>query len=188
MTSGLANQDKSIVLVGLMGAGKTCIGRRLARRLDMTFIDADEEIVKAAGASVSDIFQRYGESAFREGERRVIARLLRSESQVLAIGGGAFIDSGTRGMIQERGVSVWLRAELDVLEKRTKGRAGRPLLETADPRATLAALMAARYPIYGQADVIVDTRDEAPEVTTVRVLDALRAYLSEDATRAGAGA
>jgi shikimate kinase len=186
MTSGLAKRDKPVVLVGLMGAGKTCIGRRLARRLGMTFVDADEEIVKAAGASVSEIFYRYGEAAFREGERRVISRLLNSRSQVLATGGGAFIEPATREMIQQRGVSVWLRAELDVLEKRTKGRAGRPLLETDDLRATLAVLMAARYPIYAEANLVVDTCDEAPEVTTARVLDALRAHLSEVATRAEA--
>jgi shikimate kinase len=182
MTSGLATQGKSIVLVGLMGAGKTCIGRRLARRLEMTFTDADEEIAKAAGATVSDIFRRYGESAFREGERRLIARLLNAPAQVLATGGGAFVDATTRGLIQQRGISIWLRAELDVLENRTKGRAGRPLLDTDNPRTKLAALMAARYPIYAQADVIVDTRDDAPEVTTGRVLDALRAYLSGAAT------
>jgi shikimate kinase len=187
MTSGLAEQGKSIVLVGLMGAGKTCIGRRLARRLGMTFVDADEEIVKAAGATVSDIFRSYGESAFREGERRVIARLLNSPPQVLATGGGAFVDVTTRALIQQRGISVWLCAELDVLAHRTKGRAGRPLLETDDPRTTLAALMAARYPMYAQADVIVDSRDEAPEVTTGRVLDALRAYAAASTT-AEAGA
>ena len=186
MTGGLAKREKPIVLVGLMGAGKTCIGRRLARRLGMTFVDADEEIVKAAGASVSEIFYRYGEASFREGERRVIARLLSSQGQVLATGGGAFIEPATREMIQQRGVSVWLRAELDVLEKRTKGRAGRPLLETRDLRATLAVLMAARYPIYAEANLVVDTCDEAPEVTTTRVLDALRAHLSEVATRAEA--
>jgi shikimate kinase len=188
MTGGLADPDKPIVLVGLMGAGKTCIGRRLARRLGMTFVDADEEIVKAARASVSEIFHRYGEAAFRDGERRVIARLLDSPSQVLATGGGAFIDPATREMIQQRGVSVWLRAELDVLEKRTKGRSGRPLLATGDARATLALLMDARYPIYAQANLVVDTRDEPPEVTTLHVLNALRTYRSGVAMRAEAGA
>lgn len=188
MSAEPANQDKPVVLVGLMGAGKTCIGRRLARRLGMTFVDADDEIVKAAGASVSEIFSRYGEAAFRDGERRVIARLLGSQGQVLATGGGAFIDPETRELIRQRGISIWLRAELDVLEKRTKGRSGRPLLATGDARATLALLMDARYPIYAQANLIVDTRDEPPEVTTGRVLNALRTYRSAVATRAEAGA
>jgi shikimate kinase len=187
MSSGPAKQGKSIVLVGLMGAGKTCIGRRLAHHLEMPFIDADEEIAKAAGATVSEIFRRCGESAFRVCERRIIARLLNAAPQVLATGGGAFVDAIIRRLIQQRGISVWLRAELDVLEQRTKRRAGRPLLETDDPRATLAALMAARYPIYAQAHVIVDTRDEPREVTTRRVLDALRAHLSGAAASAEAG-
>jgi shikimate kinase len=171
-----SSEGKSIVLIGLMGAGKTCIGRRLARRLQMSFVDADEEIVNAAGATITEIFRRYGESAFREGERRVIARLLNAPPQVLATGGGAFIDATTRALIKERSISVWLRADLDVLDKRTRGRGGRPLLQTDDPRATLAALMVARYPIYAQADVIVDSSNESPDVTTSRVLEAVRAY------------
>ena len=179
-------KTKPIVLVGLMGAGKTCIGRRLARRLRMSFVDADEEIVKAAGASVAEIFRRYGESAFRESERRVIARLL-DAPQVLATGGGAFVDTATRDLIKQRATSIWLRADLDLLHKRTRGRGGRPLLETDDPRATLAALMLARHPIYAQADIVIDSRDEAPERTTDHVLEAVRSYQFRCAAQSEAG-
>ncbi len=188
MSYGFLSTGKSIVLVGLMGAGKTCIGRRLARRLQMSFVDADEEIVKAAGATVVEIFRRYGESAFREGERRVIARLLDAAPLVLATGGGAFIDVTTRQLIKERGISVWLRADLDVLERRTRGREGRPLLQTDDPRATLAALMASRYPIYALADIVVDSRDVMPEKNTDHVLEAIHAYCTRAGSSMEAGA
>lgn len=180
-------KTKPIVLVGLMGSGKTCIGRRLARRLKMSFVDADEEIVKAAGASVAEIFRRYGESVFRDSERRIIARLL-DAPKVLATGGGAFVDSVTRGLIKQRGISIWLRADLDLLHNRTRGRGGRPLLETEDPRATLAALMAARHPFYAQADIVIDSRDEASEKTTDHVLEAVRAYQFRCEAEAEAGA
>lgn len=165
--------SRSIVLVGLMGAGKSCIGRRLAQRLGLPFADADIEIERAAGCSISDIFALYGEAAFRDGERRVIARLLGGPRQVVALGGGAFMDAETRALLRERAVSVWLRADLDLLVRRTAGRSHRPLLNQGDPRATLERLMAQRYPVYGEADIIVDTRDEPPEKTTERVLDAL---------------
>ena len=170
--------DRTVVLVGLMGAGKTCIGRRLARSLDIPFIDADEEIAAAAGASISQIFASFGESAFRDGERRVIGRLLAGPPHVLATGGGAFIDATTRRLIADHGISIWLRASLNVLERRTVGRAGRPLLEVADPRAVLAELMAVREPIYAEANIVVDTGDEPAEFTTRRVLTALAGYLS----------
>jgi shikimate kinase len=159
----------------------------LARRLQMSFVDADEEIVKAAGAPVVEIFRRYGESAFRESERRVIARLLNGAPLVLATGGGAFIDAATRELIKQRGISLWLRADLDLLDKRTRGREGRPLLQTEDPRRTLAALMASRYPIYAQADIVIDSLDEAPEKTTDHVTEAVRAYQSDFAASAEAG-
>jgi shikimate kinase len=188
MARVLVDRGKSIVLVGLMGAGKTCIGRRLARRLELSFVDADEEIAKAAGISIAEIFARHGESAFRDGERRVIARLLDSSPRVLATGGGAFIDEATRALIAARGISIWLRAELDVLHNRTRGRAGRPLLQSADPRAALAALMDTRYPIYAEANVIVDSRDDPPDVTTERVLSALRRHLSGLSAAAEMGA
>lgn len=165
----------SIVLVGLMGAGKTKVGRLLAQRLAMPFADADDEIVEAAGCSIEEIFERFGESAFRDGERRVVARLLEGEPIVLATGGGAFVDPGTRARIKERGISVWLRAELDVLVQRTSRRGGRPLLKNRDIKATLEKLMAERYPIYAEADIVVDSGWQPVDVTLQRILDALAA-------------
>jgi shikimate kinase len=167
---------KTIVLVGLMGAGKSCIGKRLAARLGVRFVDADQEIEQAAGCSVAEIFARHGEAAFRDGERRVIARLLGEPPHVLATGGGAFMDPRTRGLVRERAISVWLRAELD-----------RPLLQVADPRGRLAELMTQRYPVYGEADITVDSADGPPEVTLERVVASLDAYLAaEPATQRAA--
>lgn len=186
MTAPVSLRNRTIVLVGLMGAGKTCIGRRLARRLGLPFVDADDEIVKAAGTDIPEIFRRLGEAAFRDGERRVIARLLQGPAHVLATGGGAFVHPATRSLIRQRAVSVWLRADLDVLDRRTRGRSGRPLLEGGDPRATLAALMAARAPFYGEADVTVDSDDVPPEKMVDRVLQALAALAARPATRGAA--
>jgi shikimate kinase len=171
---------KSVVMIGLMGAGKTNIGRRIARRLGLPFTDADEEIVKAAGRSVEDIFATLGEAAFRDGERKVIARLLNGDRQVLATGGGAFMNAETRERIRERGISVWLRADLDLLVERTSRRGGRPLLKDRDIRATLAQLMSERYPVYAQADIIVDSTSESPETTADRVMTALAALIDRD--------
>jgi shikimate kinase len=162
-----------------MGADNTWIGKRLARLLDMPFIDADEQIATAAGASVSEIFAIFGESAFRDGERKVIERLLAGPPHVLATGGGAFVDPDTRALIRRCGISLWLRASLDVLEGRTRGRPGRPLLEVSDPRAALATLMAIREPIYAEADLVVDTGNEPADFTTGRVLTALTAHLAK---------
>ena len=169
-----------------MGCGKTCIGRRLARRLQLSFADADDEIVNAAGLAVPEIFATLGESAFRDGERRVIARLLAGPPHVLATGGGAFLDPETRRLIRERGISIWLRASLDVLDRRTRGRGGRPLLDVGDPRAVLARLMAVRQPIYAKADIVVDTDDEPAESTARRVLAALSAHLAQRPPATGA--
>ena len=166
-------RGKPIVLVGLMGAGKSSIGRRLARRLGVNFSDADVEIVKAAGCSIEDIFRLYGEAAFRDGERRVIARLLDDDPHVLATGGGAFMSPETRERISQRGIAVWLRADLDVLVERTGRRRDRPLLNTGDPRKILKGLMDQRYPIYALADITVESRNVHQEVTVDRVLDAL---------------
>ncbi len=166
-------RGKPIVLVGLMGSGKTSIGRRLARRLSLDFSDADAEIVKAAGCSIEDIFQLYGEAAFRDGERRVIARLLDDDPHVLATGGGAFMSPETRERIAEKGISVWLRAELDVLVERTSHRRDRPLLNTGDPREILKRLMDQRYPIYALAKITVESRNVHHDVTVDQVLDAL---------------
>jgi shikimate kinase len=173
---GDAAAGMSIVLVGLMGAGKTKVGRLLAQRLKMPFVDADDEIVEAAGCSIEEIFERFGEPAFRDGERRVVARLLDGEPKVLATGGGAFVDPDTRARIKRRGISVWLRAELDVLVKRTSRRGGRPLLKNRDIQATLEKLMAERYPIYAEADIVVDSGWHPVDITLQRVVDALAAF------------
>lgn len=168
------DQRRPIVLVGLMGAGKSCIGKRLAARLGRDFLDSDAAFEAAAGCSISDYFARFGEEAFREGERKVISRLLDGAPVVLATGGGAFCDLATRALIEKKAVSVWLRAELDILVKRTAGRDHRPLLKQGDPRAILSGLMAARYPIYAQADITVDSTDEPADITVGRVLAALK--------------
>jgi shikimate kinase len=164
---------KSVVLVGLMGAGKSSVGRRLAKALDIPFVDADEEIERAAGCSVEDIFRLYGEAAFRDGEERVIARLLEQGPQVLATGGGAFMNPRTRERVQKAAISVWLRADLDLLVRRTSRRGGRPLLAHGNPRATLERLMAERYPVYDKADMTVDTTDENIERMVERILAGL---------------
>lgn len=159
-----------------MGSGKSSVGRRLAKRLGLPFTDADTEIVKAAGCSIEDIFELYGEAAFRDGERRVIARLLGNGPQVLATGGGAFMDPGTRAGIGDHGVSVWLRADLDVLVKRIGRRSGRPLLKDGDPHDILKEMKETRDPVYAQADIAVDTGDEPPDVTVDKIVDAIEAH------------
>ncbi len=165
--------DRGIVLVGLMGAGKTAIGRRLASRLGVPFRDADAEIELAAGRSIAEIFARYGESAFRDGERRVIRRLLSGPKLVLATGGGAFMDAETRAAIRAGATSLWLRCPLPVLVRRVTGRTHRPLLHGQDPAEVLTRLMAQRNATYAEADIVVDVGDENPELTTTRVQDAL---------------
>ena len=167
---------RSIVLVGLMGAGKTSIGRRLAARLGLPFRDADAEIELAAGCTIPELFARYGEPNFRDGERRVIRRLLAGDPMVIAYGGGAFMDPETRAATRDEAISVWLRCSLDTLVRRVAGRDNRPLLNDVDPEATLARLMGVRYPVYAEADVIVDCGDEVPDYTTSQVLNALVAW------------
>ncbi len=166
---------RSVVLVGLMGAGKTSIGRRLAQRLGLAFVDSDHEIETAAGCTIETIFEMYGERAVRDCERRVIGRLLDEPTQVIATGGGAFMDLETRGTVKARGLSVWLRADLDLLLHRVSRRANRPLLKRGDPREILSGLMAQRYPIYAEADVTVDTRDAPPDITVDAVIVGLQA-------------
>lgn len=168
-----------MVLVGLMGAGKTSIGRRLAHRLGLPFIDADNEIAAAAGCSVEDIFATHGEAAFRAGERRVIARLLQGPPHVLATGGGAYIDGETRALVGDGCISVWLRADLETLTRRTSRRSDRPLLKGDKPRNVLAHLIEERYPIYGEADIVVDSSDDPAEHTVDRVVTALDTYLAK---------
>ena len=172
----------TIVMVGLMGAGKTAIGRRLAARLGLPFVDADDEIEAAAGSSISDIFERHGEAAFRDGERRVIARLLDEDPIVLATGGGAFMDPETRARIAEKGISVWLRADIDTLVRRTSRRDDRPLLRNGDPREILEQLIEIRYPVYQRADIVVDSLDAPAEDTLQQVLNALDAYRAAEKT------
>ena len=168
---------KTIVMVGLMGAGKSSVGRRVASRLGLPFYDADTEIEAAAGCSISDLFARYGEPAFRAGERRVMHRLLAGPRAVIATGGGAFIDAETRALIAEQAISVWLRADLNLLTKRVSGRDHRPLLKGGDPRAILSGLMEQRHPIYAEADVAVDSLDQPTEVTVTAVLRSLTAFV-----------
>ena len=151
--------DHPIVLVGLMGAGKSSVGRRLAEKLGFPFVDADHEIEAAAGKSIPEIFADHGEDYFRDGERRVIARLLAGGAQVLATGGGAYINDETRARIREAGVTVWLRAALPLLMKRVMKRSDRPLLKTENPEEVMRKLVEKRYPIYAEADIIVESRD-----------------------------
>lgn len=169
---------RTLVLVGLMGAGKSSIGRRLAARLGLNFMDADTAIETAAGCTIAEIFERFGEAQFRAGERRVIARLLDEPVHVLATGGGAFMDPSTRAAVRRRGISIWLRADLGLLLQRTARRSNRPLLSQGDPKATLERLMAARYPVYAEADLVVDSRDGPAEAMVDRVLAALDAHLA----------
>jgi shikimate kinase len=169
--------QRSVVLVGLMGCGKSAIGRRLAAKLALPFVDADEEIEKAAGKSIEDIFADHGEPYFREGERKVLSRLLRSGPQVLATGGGAFMNEETRAAVAEHGVSVWLRAELPLLVRRVGKRGNRPLLKGGDPETVLQHLMATRYPVYAQADLTVESRDVPHEVIVAEIIERLGQHL-----------
>jgi shikimate kinase len=164
---------RSVVLVGLMGCGKSSVGRRLAARLELPFIDADDEIERAAGKSIPDIFAEHGEAYFRDGERRVIQRLLAGGSIVLATGGGAYMNAETREAIGAAAISIWLRAELPVLLRRVAKRNNRPLLQNKDPDAVMRQLIEARYPIYAQADITVDSRDVAHDVIVDEVIEAL---------------
>jgi shikimate kinase len=165
---------RTVVLIGLMGAGKTSVGKRLAEALGARFRDSDDEIVEAAGMDIPAIFKTLGEPAFRQGERRVISRMLAEPPHVLATGGGAFMDPETRAAVKRKAVSVWLRADLDTLVERTARKTDRPLLRTGDPRATLSALMNQRYPIYAEADLTVDTEGDAPhEQVVASIIDAL---------------
>ncbi len=164
---------RSLVLVGMMGAGKSSVGRRLATRMALPFLDADTEIEAAAGMTIPEIFAARGEPEFRTGEARVIARLLDNGPQVLATGGGAFMNPETRELIAQKGVSVWLKADFDVLMRRIKRRSDRPLLRTADPAATLQRLIDERYPVYALADATVESRDVSHEVIVDETLEAM---------------
>lgn len=174
MAGGL-KLTRTVALVGLMGAGKTTVGRRLAQALGCRFADADVEIAAAAGRTIPEIFAEHGECAFRRGERLVIARLLREPPLVLATGGGAFIDERTRALMKERAISVWLKAPLDVLMKRVSRRDDRPLLKEDDPASVMERLMAERYPIYAEADIIIETGGGPHRSAVADIIAALRA-------------
>ena len=166
---------RSVVLVGMPGCGKSAIGRRLANRLELPFVDADDEIELAAGKAITDIFKEHGEPYFRDGERKVIARILNSGSRVLATGGGAFMSGETRDNIRNRAVSVWLKAELPLLLRRVLKRNNRPLLER-DPEGVMRALVETRYPVYATADITVESRDLPHDVMVYEIIEALAAY------------
>ena len=166
--------DQSIVLVGLMGVGKTTVGRRLAKRLNLGFVDADEEIERAAGLTVEEIFERFGEDYFRDGERRVIARLLEGTCQVVATGGGAFMNDETRALILDKAIAIWLDADLDTLVKRVARRNTRPLLKSGDPAMILADLAAKRNPVYATAHIHVMGNDSPHESTIEKIIEALQ--------------
>ena len=165
--------EKTLVLVGMMGAGKTSVGRRLASILGVPFKDADVEIEAAAGCTINEIFERFGEPAFRSGERKVIARLLADPPHVLAAGGGAFIDAETRQRIKERAVSVWLRAPLELLIQRVLRKDTRPLLRNTDSHATLERLLREREPIYAEADIVIESDEGPHDVVVKRIIAAL---------------
>lgn len=167
--------NKTIALVGMMGAGKSSVGRRLAKALDLPFRDADEAVEEAAGRTISEIFAQLGEPAFRDGERRVIARLLEEPPHVLATGGGAFVNAHTRALIKEKAVSVWLKADIPVLVKRVGKRNNRPLLAGKDPAEVLSRLAEERYPAYAEADIVVETGDGAHSIAVDEIIRLLTA-------------
>lgn len=170
--------SKTIVLVGLMGAGKTIIGQKLATRLNIDFVDADNEIEEAAGCSISEIFTRYGEASFREGEKRVISRLLLGPAHVLGTGGGAFMDGETRLEISKSAISLWLKADLETLLQRVARRKHRPLLKNVNKRETLKRLMKERHPFYAKADIIVNSGRTSPDLTVDDAIIELKNFTS----------
>lgn len=168
--------DRPVVLVGLMGAGKSTIGRKLARALELPFVDSDEAIEEAAGCSVSDIFALHGEPAFRDLERKVITRLLTGETLVLATGGGAWMQPAVREIIRQHAVTVWLKADIEVLLERVSKRNHRPILEKGDKRTILSALMEERYPVYAEAEITIDSNRGSQETIIKRIASALKLY------------
>lgn len=168
---------RSIVFVGLMGAGKTAIGRKLAQALGLNFVDSDHEIETVSRMTIPELFERYGEPEFRALEERVVSRLVKDGPQVVSTGGGAFMNAHTRDAIAQDGISIWLKADLDTLMARVAKKPNRPLLKAPDPRAVMERLMAERYPVYGLADIVVTTRDVRREEITAEVIDALSSWL-----------
>lgn len=180
-----ALNNRSIVLVGIMGVGKSTIGKRLSQYLDIPFVDADKEIEKAAGMSIQDIFDQFGEDAFRSGEKKVIKRLLDEGQKILATGGGAFVNEEIRNDVSENGVSVWLNADLDILMKRVQRRADRPLLKTEDPEATMRALLEERNPQYALSDIHIESRTVSRDVIAGELVDILADQLPAIAEERG---
>lgn len=176
---------RPLVLVGMMGAGKTTVGRRLAQKLGRRFVDSDDEIEKAANMSIEEIFAAHGEGEFRSGEARVIARILREHDIVLATGGGAFVNAETRELVKSSAISIWLKADFEVLFQRVSRRSNRPLLKTADPRQSLKTLIEARYPIYAEADITVVSREVPQDVVATDVVSSVTAYLQTEPHHAG---
>ena len=171
---------RSLVLVGLMGAGKSTVGRRLAQSLKLPFRDADHEIEAAAGMTIPEIFAVHGEEHFRDGERRVIARLLQEGPIVMATGGGAFMNEETRGRIAEQGISIWLKADLDALMRRVRKRATRPLLQNPDPEGTMRRLMDLRYPVYATADITIDSHEAPHDKVVTELIKVLRHWFEHE--------
>lgn len=171
-------KGRSVVLIGMMGAGKSSVGRRLAKALSLPFLDADAEIEKAAGMTITEIFAKHGEPEFRSGERRVVARLLDEKTAVIATGGGAWMDETTRAKVRSRAVSVWLKADVDVLLRRVKKRGGRPLLKNGEPEQVLRDLLAKREPFYAEADVTVISREVPHEAMVGETLGKIEEFLA----------
>ena len=171
--------NKPIILIGLMGAGKSSVGRLVAQKLNLKFFDADTEIEIAADCSIPEIFEKYGENSFRDCERRVINRLIKNKSCIIATGGGAFIDQETRDLIKRDGISIWLKANLETLVKRTSGRKNRPLLNTENPKEILSELMDLRYPIYQKANITVTTDTNKKNITCKKIISAIKQYYEQ---------
>lgn len=178
--------DRPIALVGMMGAGKSTIGRRLAKQLNLEFVDSDDAIADASGLTAGEVFEKYGEADFRDGERRIIARLVEDGIKVIATGGGAFAEASTRELLREKTITIWLDASIDVLAARTAGRDTRPLLKTSNPRATLEKLLELRRPLYAQADIHVTSADVAHREVVGWIVSAIEEYLGARPDRASA--
>ena len=174
-------KGRTIVLIGLMGAGKTTVGRRMANALGLPFVDADIEIETAAGKTIPEIFEDHGEQSFRDGERKVIERLLQDGAGVLATGGGAYMNEHTRQVIADKGISIWLKADIAVLMRRVKKRSNRPLLKNSDPESVMRKLIAERYPVYQAADITIESMDVPHDQIVSRCLEALAHHLEHEA-------
>jgi len=171
---------RSLVMIGLMGAGKSAIGRRLGKRLGLPFVDADKEIEAAAGMTINEIFAEHGEDYFRDGERRVIARLLDDGPVVLATGGGAYMNEATRAEIADKALSIWLKADLDILMERVSRRDTRPLLKQGNPREIMRNLMDTRYPVYAGADMTIESRNVPHDIIVEEIVEAVAAHVRGD--------